>query len=223
MVSSAAGGAIRAIVFDMDGVLIASEELWDEVREDLARERGGRWGPGAHRDMMGMSTPEWTVYMCETVGLAMSPRRVEEEVVSRLITRYEEDLPLISGADAAVRALAAEWPLGLASSSSRALIDAALGLAGLSERFAVTVSSEEVARGKPWPDVYLRALSGLGVGASEAVAIEDSGAGIRAAAAAGMRVVAIPNRLYPPAAEALALADVVLESIEQLTPERILR
>lgn len=211
----------RAVVFDMDGVLISSEEVWDVVREDLARERGGRWGPAAHHDMMGMSTREWTGYMRDTVGLAMSTGEIEAEVVRHLIARYRRDLPLIPGAREAVRTLAGRVPLGLASSSTRALIDAVLDLAGLREAFTVTVSSEEVDRGKPSPDVYLRALEGLGVAPADAAAVEDSGAGIRAASAAGMRVVAIPNALYPPAADALALADVVLASIAELNHERI--
>lgn len=191
------------------------------MREALAREGGGRWGPGAHADMMGMSTPEWTAYMHEVVGLPMTPAEIEAEVVRRLLDRYRARLPLLPGAVDSVRALAARWPLGLASSSSRALIDAVLGLAGLADAFAVTVSSEEVARGKPAPDVYLAALAALGADPAAAVAIEDSAAGIRAAHAAGMRVIAIPNAAYPPAADALALADLVIPSIRELTPERL--
>ena len=212
---------IRAIVFDMDGVRISSEELWDEVRERLARESGGRWGPETHRDMMGMSTPEWTAYMRDTVGLTMSAKEIEDEVVRQLVARYRAALPLIAGAVEAVVALADGFTLGLASSSSRALIDAVLEAAGLADAFTATVSSEEVARGKPSPDVYLRALEMLGIAPSEAVAVEDSGAGIRAAAAAGMRVVAIPNALYPPGDDALALAEIVLSSITELTPEAL--
>jgi len=210
-----------AVVFDMDGVLISSEEVWDAVREDLARERGGRWGPDAHHDMMGMSTPEWTGYMREVVGLAISAGEIEDEVVRRLVARYRADPPFIDGAREAVLALVGRVPLGLASSSTRTLIDAVLALGGLADAFAVTVSSEEVARGKPSPDVYLRALDGLGVVPEHSVAVEDSAAGIRAASAAGMRVVAIPNALYPPAVDALALADDVLASIHELTAERI--
>ena len=212
-----------AVVFDMDGVLISSEEVWDAVREDLARQRGGRWGPDAHHDMMGMSTPEWTGYMRETVGLAMSVGEIEDEVVRRLIARYRAEPPFIDGAREAVLALAGSVPLGLASSSTRSLIDAVLDLGGLAGAFAVTVSSEEVARGKPSPDVYLRALRELGVAPARSVAVEDSAAGIRAASAAGMRVVAIPNPLYPPAADALDLADDVLTSIRELTADRVVR
>lgn len=214
---------IAAVVFDMDGVLIASEEIWDEVRETLARERGGRWSERAHRDMMGMSTPEWTGYMASDVGLPMTPAEIEAEVTRRLIARYEEDLPLLPGAVEAVRAIGARWPLGVASSSSRTLIEAVLDLAGLADDFAVTVSSEEVAAGKPAPDVYLRALELMGAAPSAAVAVEDSGGGIRAAAAAGMAVVAIPNPTYPPPPDALALAAVVLPDTAALTPAAIER
>ena len=212
---------IAAVVFDMDGVIVSSEEVWDEVREALTEERGGRWVPEAHRRMMGMSTPEWTAYMRDDLRVPMTQDEIVGEVERRLIARYERDLPLLPGAVDAVRGLAARYPLGLASSSPTALIAAVLRLAGLTEAFRVTLSSEEVARGKPAPDVYLRALDLLGVSPADAVAVEDSTAGIRAAAAAGMRVVAIPNRIYPPEAEGLALADVVLDDIADLTPETL--
>lgn len=206
----------RAVVFDMDGVLISSEEVWDEVREGLAAELGGRWSPRAHRDMMGMSTGEWTSYMHAEVGVPLTPPQFRDEVVERLIARYREHPPVIPGAVDAVRALAGRLPLGLASSSTRSLIDAVLDLAGVAACFRVTVSSEEVSRGKPAPDVYLEALARLGVAPGDAVAVEDSGGGIRAAEAAGMHVIAIPNPHYPPAPEALALADTVLDSIHEL-------
>lgn len=212
---------IRAVVFDMDGVLISSEEIWDRVREDLTAETGGRWGPAAHTDMMGMSTPEWTAYMHDRLGVVLSPAAIEAEVERRLIDRYRAEPPFIDGAVDAVRAVAAlGMPLAVASSSTRRLIEAVLEQAGLADLFAVTVSSEEVARGKPAPDVYLEALRRLGVSPADATAVEDSGAGIRAAAAAGMRVIAIPNPRYPPPEDALALADVVLRSIHDL-PGRV--
>ncbi|HTI35629.1 MAG TPA: HAD family phosphatase [Miltoncostaea sp.] len=211
--------APRAVVFDLDGVIVSTEEVWDRVREDLARERGGRWAPDAHTTMMGMSTPEWTAYMHDDLGVPMSPDEIAAEVERRLVARYESDLPLIPGAAEAVRALAAELPLGLASSSTPGLIAAVLRIAGLAGCFRATVSSQEVARGKPAPDVYLRALDLLGVAPAEAVAVEDSGAGIRAAAAAGMRVLAIPNAVYPPSDADLALADAVRPRIAGLTPD----
>ena len=154
---------IDAVVFDLDGLLLDTERLWDEVREELARERGGQWSDRAQADMMGMSSPEWSRYMHDVVGLPESPDEIAEEVVRRMDARYRERLPLIPGALEAVERLAAHWPLGLASSSNRPLIDLALELGGLGPFFAVTVSSEEVGRGKPSPDVYLEAVRRLGV------------------------------------------------------------
>ena len=210
---------IEAVVFDLDGVLLDSEQLWDEVREGLARERGGRWHEGAQADMMGMSSREWSVYMHERIGLPEPPEEISAEVVHRMLDRYTRELPLIPGAVEAVERIAARWPLGLASSSNRELIDAALEAAGLARYFRVTVSSEEVERGKPAPDVYLEAARRLEVVPAHCAAIEDSQNGIRSAKAAGMRVIAIPNRRFPPGEEALAEADVVLDSIAELTPE----
>jgi HAD superfamily hydrolase (TIGR01509 family) len=210
---------IEAVVFDLDGVILDSEELWDEVREALARERGGRWHEGAQADMMGMSSREWSVYMHERIGLPEPPDEINREVVRRMLERYRQELPLIPGAVEAVQRLAARWPLGLASSSNRELIDAALEAAGIARYFRVTVSSEEVERGKPAPDVYLEAARRLGVAPDRCAAIEDSHNGIRSAKAAGMRVIAIPNRRFPPSEEALADADVLLDSIAELNPE----
>jgi HAD superfamily hydrolase (TIGR01509 family) len=212
---------IEAVVFDLDGVIIDSEQVWDDVRRQLADERGGRWHDRASRDMMGMSSPEWSKYMHDVIGLSEPPEEINDEVVRRMRERYEAELPLVNGAVETVRRLAAPYRLGLASSSNRPLIDAVLAATGLGEMFDATVSSEEVPRGKPAPDVYVEALRRLGVPAEHAAAVEDSANGIRSAHAAGMRVVAIPNRRYPPAADALELADVVVESLEELTPEAI--
>ena len=210
---------IEAVIFDLDGVILDSEELWDEVREGLARERGGRWHKGAQADMMGMSSREWSVYMHERIGLPEPPEEISREVVRRMLERYRHELPLIPGAVEAVERLAARWPLGLASSSNAELIEAALEASGLARHFRVTVSSEEVARGKPAPDVYLEAGRRLEVAPEHCAAIEDSHNGIRSAKAAGMRTIAIPNRRFPPGEDALAEADVVLDSIAGLTPE----
>jgi HAD superfamily hydrolase (TIGR01509 family) len=212
---------ITAVVFDLDGLILDTEELWDEVRESLAHERGGRWSDRAQSDMMGMSSPEWSRYMHEVVGLAEPPEEINREVVGRMLDRYAERLPLIDGAVEAVERIAARWPLGLASSSNRELIDRALEVSGLARRFRATVSSEEVARGKPAPDVYLEATRRLGVDPKASAAIEDSSSGIRSAHAAGMRVVAIPNAAFPPPDEVLALATTVLPSIRELTPDAV--
>ncbi len=212
---------IEAVVFDMDGVIVDSEQVWDDVREQLARERGGRWHDGAQAAMMGMSSPEWSRYMHDELGLTESPEEINDEVVRRMLERYRHDLPLIDGAVDAVRRLSAPFPLAVASSSNRPLIEAVLGAAEIAELFVVTVSSEEVERGKPAPDVYLEAARRLDVEPGHCAAVEDSSNGIRAAHAAGMRVIALPNTHYPPAADALALADAVVSSPAELTPQLV--
>jgi beta-phosphoglucomutase-like phosphatase (HAD superfamily) len=210
---------IEAVVFDMDGVLIDSEQVWDEVRRELAEERGGRWSERAQRDMMGMSSPEWSRYMHDVIGLRASPDEINAEVVRRMLARYADGPPWLPGALEAVRRMAATVPLGLASSSNVELIQAVLAAGGIAGLFRATVSSEEVARGKPEPDVYLEAVRRLAVPPERAAAIEDSEAGIRSARAAGMFVVAIPNPHFPPAREALAQADAVLDSVSSLTAD----
>jgi HAD superfamily hydrolase (TIGR01509 family) len=214
---------IEAVVFDLDGVLVDSEHVWDDVREGLAHERGGRWHDRAQADMMGMSSTEWARYMHDVIGLEEAPDEINAEVVRRMRRRYQEDLPLLPGAVDAVERLASAYRLGLASSSNRPLIDAVLAATGLGGVLEVTVSSEEVARGKPAPDVYLETARRLGVDPAACAAVEDSENGIRSARAAGMHVLAIPNPRYPPPDDALALADVVLSSLEQLTPELVAR
>jgi HAD superfamily hydrolase (TIGR01509 family) len=208
--------AIEAVVFDLDGVLLDSEHVWDEVREQLARERGGRWHERAQADMMGMSSTEWSRYMHDVIGLPEAPEAINDEVVQHMLARYDEELPLVDGAVDAVRRLAGSFRLALASSSNRPLIEAALSSSGLAALFDVTVSSEEVERGKPAPDVLLDAARRLELPPARCAAIEDSGNGIRAASAARMRVIAIPNRRYPPPHEALELADVTLDSLRAL-------
>jgi HAD superfamily hydrolase (TIGR01509 family) len=212
----------RALVFDLDGVLLDSEQVWNEAKEELVRERGGRWREDAPRKMMGMSSPEWAGYLHDELGVPLEPDAISDEVVRRLERIYRDRLPLVDGATAAVERLAGRLPLGLASSSNREIIDLFLELSGLGPHFAVTISSEEVARGKPAPDVYLEVLRRLAADPAGSVAVEDSENGIRAANAAGMRVVALPNLHYPPDPAVLAEADEVVGSLHELTVERAL-
>jgi HAD superfamily hydrolase (TIGR01509 family) len=212
-----------AVIFDLDGVLVDSEKRWNGAKEALVRETGGRWLDEAPRTMMGMSSPEWSVYLRDDLAVPMEAAEINREVVRRMADGYREELPLLPGATEAVRALAARWPLGLASSANREVIDLVLELAGFGDAFQVTVSSEEVERGKPAPDVYLAAARGLGVEPAGCVAVEDSSSGLRAAAAAGMTVIAVPNPHYPPAPDALALASAAVAIVGDVTPELVER
>jgi HAD superfamily hydrolase (TIGR01509 family) len=169
---------IEAVVLDMDGVLIEGEEVWDAVREQLVRERGGHWASGAQATMMGMSSPEWSRYMATELGVPMEPAAISSETVAAVAARYAEELPLVDGAVEVVRELAGRWPLGLASSANRPIIELVLDQSGLTSCFRTTVSSEEVARGKPAPDVYLEAAARLGVPPERCAAVEDSANGL---------------------------------------------
>jgi HAD superfamily hydrolase (TIGR01509 family) len=206
-------------VFDLDGVIVDSEQVWDDVREEYVRESGGAYSDRSARDMMGMSSPEWSRYMAEELCVPGTPDEINLAIVERMLARYGDAPPLLPGAVDAVRRIGAWVPLAIASSSNRELIDVVVAAAGLAGDFAATVSSEEVPRGKPSPDVYLEAARRLGVDAGRCGAVEDSHNGIRSAKAAGMHVVAVPNPHYPPDDEALALADVVVRSIDELQVE----
>ena len=207
---------IAAVIFDLDGVLVDSEQLWDDARRELVRERGGTWRPDATRAMMGMSSLEWSRYMHDELRVDMAPAEISTGVVERLERLYRERLPLYPGAVETVAAVAERHRLGLASSANREIIDLVLELAGLRQFFEATASSEEVPRGKPAPDVDLEAARRLRVSPERCAAVEDSANGIRSAAAAGMKVVAIPHREFPPDDEALGLTAGVLGSLFEL-------
>jgi len=208
-------------VFDLDGVLLDSEGVWNDARREVALGHGGHWGDDAQRAMMGMSSTEWSAYMHDRLGVQLPPERISELVVEDLESHYRRHLPLLPGAAETVASLSRRWPLGLASSANRPVIELALSLSGMERYFSVTVSSEEVPRGKPAPDVYLEAARRLQVAAAGCVAVEDSANGIRSAVAAEMKVIAVPNREFPPSPAELELADEVLGSLDELDPARV--
>ena len=210
-------------MFDLDGVLVDSEQLWNRAKETVVREAGGRWREDAPQAMMGMSSREWSTYLRDRLGVERDVDEIDREVVRRMEQLYRARLPLLPGALDAVSALHERWPLGLASSSNREVIDLVLDLAGIADAFVATVSSEEVDRGKPAPDVYLETARRVGVAPDRCVAVEDSSNGLRAAAAAGMAVIAVPNPHYPPDADALALASATTNTLEALTPALVER
>jgi len=206
-----------AVIFDLDGVLLDSEPRWNEAKEALVRETGGSWRDDAPRVMMGMSSLEWSRYLRDELSVPMEVDAISREVVRRMREGYQRELPLLPGAGEAVESLGERWPLGLASSSNREIIDLVLELTGFGAVFRAAISSEEVARGKPAPDVYLETASRLGVDSTGCVAIEDSSNGMRSAAAAGMAMIAVPNPHYPPSDDALALAAATVEVVGDVT------
>lgn len=208
---------IEAVVFDLDGVLLDSEPLWDESRRRVVARQGGHWRPGATAAMQGMSAPEWSRYVRDELSVPLDPTVIDRLVVDDLLDRYRRELPLLPGAREAVGRLGRRWPLALASSSNRTVIEEVLAVAGLTDSFRVVVSSEEVHRGKPAADVYLEAARRLGRPPESCAAVEDSANGIRAAVAAGMSVVAVPNLHSPPPAEVAARASAVVGDLQGLT------
>src|SRR5919197_4723634 len=212
--------SVEAVVFDLDGVIVESEQLWNRAKRELVLAHGGSWPDDAERTMMGMSSPEWSAYL-HGLGLPISAEEINRLVVERMLALYEEELPLLPVAVDAVRRLAERWPLGLATSSNRPVIEVVLRRAGLADCFAAVISSEEVERGNRAPDVYLAAARELRARPAACAAIEDSANGIRAAHAADMTVIAGPNRAYPPDPPALALAHLELRSLELLTVQSV--
>lgn len=212
---------IDAVIFDLDGVLIDSEPTWSEVRHRFVLAHGGDWPDGADRRMQGMATVEWATYLHDDLGVELPVPEIAERVITEMAARYGEAPPLLPGAVDAVQRVAQRWPVGLASSSPTRLIQRTLDASGLAASFSVTLSTEEVGAGKPAPDVYLQVARRLGTAPDRCTAVEDSTNGLRAARAAGMRVVAVPTRTYPPDPAELARADAVIDSLHDLTPHTI--
>lgn len=207
---------MEAVIFDLDGVLVDSERTWDEVRRAVIAENGGRWTAEATRAMQGMSTPEWARYLVEELGAKLAPERIAQIVTEEMARRYAEAPPVLPGAAATVRTVAKRYPVAIASSSPPVLINAFLEATGLTGIVRVAVSSEEVAGGKPAPDVYLEAARRLGARPESCAAVEDTTNGLRAALEAGMTVNAVPNPHFPPDEEVLAKVSAVLTDITEL-------
>jgi HAD superfamily hydrolase (TIGR01509 family) len=212
---------IEGVAFDLDSTLIESERVWGVARREVTESGGGHWREDAQPSMMGLSTPEWIAYMQRELGVDLDAEEIRRRVIEGVGGTYRCQLPLIRGAEAAVRRLSERWPLAVASSSPRELIELAVELIGLEDAFEVVVSSEEVARGKPAPDVYLWACELLRMPSPATVAIEDSGAGVGSAVAAQMPVILIPGSEYPPDPKVLEQADLVLDSIESLDADTV--
>jgi HAD superfamily hydrolase (TIGR01509 family) len=209
---------LQAIIFDLDGLLVDSEPCWDAARRAWAAEVGVDWGPEDHRACMGVSTHEWAAYMTRRLHLDLPAPAVIDRVVGAVRDIYRRAIPFKPGAVTAVRRAAAVAPVGLASGSEKSLIRTVLADRALAGLFAAWACTDDLPRGKPAPDVYLAVAAQLGVDPAQCVCLEDSGAGIQSGKAAGMRVIAVPDPRFPPKPESLALADVVLASLDEFDP-----
>ena len=213
---------IQAVIFDLDGVIVDSEIWWDEVRKAFAAEHGRSWTIDDRHAVMGANSRQWSQTMRERLGLDVPREAIERAIVDGVVARYRRDgAPSIPGTVDAVRRIAAAWPSALASSSHRDVIDATLQATGLRSVFRAIVSSDEVPHGKPAPDVYLEAARRLGADPAATLAVEDSYNGLRAARAAGMTTVLVPNASVPPAEGSEAFADVVLDRLADLDPAAV--
>jgi HAD superfamily hydrolase (TIGR01509 family) len=210
------------VIFDLDGVLVDSEIWWDEVRARFAADHGRSWTSADQAAVMGANSRAWARIMRERLDLPLADEAIERAIVDGVVDRYErEGTPTIDGAVEAVRRIAADRPVAIASSAHADVIAAALDATGLTDVFEVVVSSDEVAHGKPAPDVYLEVARRMGVAPSTALVVEDSRNGVIAGKAAGMTVVLVPNHSVPPAPGAAEAADVVLDRLADLDPDAI--
>jgi len=215
--------SIQAVLFDLDGVLIDSEPIWERIRRDFAERLGGTWTNEIQQRMMGVRTADWSRALSEIVGGKVPPESAAEQVIAALAEAYLHEPPVILGAADAVRALAGEVRLGLVSGSPIVLIRLVLHELDLADCFEVAMSGDDVPRGKPHPDPYLELARRMAVAPNLCAAVEDSGNGITSAAAAGAHVIAIPRGDHRPDVETLRLAKAVLPSIKELTPELVRR
>ncbi|HKY88628.1 MAG TPA: HAD family phosphatase [Candidatus Limnocylindrales bacterium] len=214
---------VAAVIFDLDGVLLDSEVWWDDVRRDFVAAHGRTWTADDQRAVMGANSAGWARTMVERHGLGGDPEHVLRAVVDGVVQRYRrEGPPVIPGVAEGVARLAARYPLAVASSSHPEVIRAALESSGLGQFFGVVVSSDEVARGKPAPDVFVLAAERLGAPAPRIVVVEDSLNGVVAAKSAGMAVVLVPNASVPPQPGASEEADLVVPSVAAVDPEAVL-
>jgi HAD superfamily hydrolase (TIGR01509 family) len=212
---------IEAVIFDMDGLLVDSEPVWDKARSSMAAEAGKEWNQDDHKAVMGVNTEEWAAYMIQRLELTISPQEVQAEIVQRMLEMYRQRVPYLPGAVEAVTLAAQNYPTALASGSHRSLIDAVTNDAQMRGKFQVIQSADEVGVGKPAPDVYLQTARRLGFSPETCLCLEDSGNGILAGLRAGMKVIAVPDPRFAPKQEILDQAHLVLDSLTAFSLDTI--
>lgn len=214
---------IKAVIFDMDGVLVDSEVYWAEARVEYARDIGKVWGGDDHRLVMGRATLEWARVMQQYLALEKPPEVIASEMIDRMGTKYAARMPVRPGAIEAVHLAGKHYRVGLASGSPTALINRVMELTGLDKVFETIVYGDDIPNGKPAPDIYIEAMRRLDVSSTEAIGVEDSANGIRALKAAGMYAIAAPSPDFPLPPDVAAMADTLIESLEQFSVELVER
>ncbi|MFV0461673.1 MAG: HAD family hydrolase [Nostocoides sp.] len=213
---------VVAVIFDLDGVIVASEHLWDEGWRRVIAGHGGTWDDDDTRACQGKSVPEWAAYLGQRAGIAADAAR--KEVVDFVLSAYDRgDVAILPGAADMVNEAADRVPIGMATSAPPEVIARIVQMPELSGRFSVAVSSAEVARGKPSPDVYEAAIARLGADPHVSLAVEDSSNGIRAANAAGLTVIGIEHAQYPVAGDARECAAAIYTTVPAAAAELIRR
>jgi HAD superfamily hydrolase (TIGR01509 family) len=212
---------IEAVVFDMDGLLVDSEPLWQRARLEAFEAGRLHWSEADQERIMGSSTQRWSIYLAEKLEHAYTPGEIVDRVVAQMEQYYRDDVPLLPGAREVIARLRGRYPLGLATGSSYRLIWAALAGAGWRGVFDEVLSSDDVANGKPAPDIYLEIARRLGVPVEKTAVVEDSGNGILAGLAAGAKVIAVPHAYHRPEDDVLGQSALVLNSLLDFTPEML--
>lgn len=214
---------VEAIIFDMDGLLVDSEPIWDQARVNIALRVGKTWNHQDHVNLMGVSTDYWVQYMIDRLGLTTTKEEVQKEVVQQMITIYKKEIPFHPFAVNAVRWAAKRYPTALASGSPPQLIKIVTQSPRLKGCFNVVLSSDEVRVGKPDPAIYLETARRLGVAPENCLCIEDSAFGVLSGRRANMFVINIPDPKFPLSPEQVKHADLVLESLGDLNEQAISR
>lgn len=212
---------IKAVIFDMDGVLVDSEVYWAKSRVEYAQDRNKEWTDEHQRLAMGRSTIGWAEVMKDKLNLDESVDDIIVEMKQRVIAHYEERMPTRPGAIESVKHMKEHFRVGLASGSPTEIIKAVLRITGLDQIFEVMIYGDDIPKGKPAPDIYLEAMKQLGVTPVVTVGIEDSANGIRSLKAAGMVAVAAPSPDFQLSDDILALVDAHITTLEDFNIDLI--
>lgn len=212
---------IEAVIFDMDGLLVDSEPVWDEARAAMAAHYGQTWTQTDHFNVMGVNTDVWAAYMIKRLDLSLSPIAVRDEVIDQMVAMYRRQIPFRPFAVEAVQWAVGHYPTALASGSPRKLVDIVTQADELQGCFQEVLVADEVGTGKPDPAVYLETARRLGVAPEACVCLEDSANGVLSGHRARMFVINVPDPRYPLTTQQAGYADMVLESLRDFTAATI--